>query len=225
MHNASNLWEVRCDRNAHYRAVLSLREAVVLAEVPEKRVRKDIETGVLTHPFVSRIDGSKLCTHWTFVFTLAAVYGNHYLTGGQRKLALAKVDGFREASNSVWRCTPIKYSCLHIELDKYLTLDVSKVFETVKPRVCLYTRGLGRIEEKGEILGGEAVFKGTRLSVAHIGKMFDKGETIENILDDYDYLTEDDVRFAQLYNRAHPPMGRPRLSSGAHGRDAIPSVA
>ena len=57
-------------------------------------------------------------------------------------------------------------------------------------------------------MGGEAVFKNTRLSVKHVGKMREDGEKIEDILEDYPYLRENDVEFARLYFKSHP-NGRP----------------
>ncbi len=70
--------------------------------------------------------------------------------------------------------------------------------------------GLSRIEENADTNGGDAVFTGSRLSVRHIGKMRERGEAIENILEDYPYLSRSDVEFARIYHNAHPPVGRPR---------------
>ena len=50
-------------------------------------------------------------------------------------------------------------------------------------------------------LGGEHVFPNSRLAV--------RGESTKNILEDYPYLTDHDVAFAQLFARAYPRVGRP----------------
>src|SRR5262249_2320441 len=63
------------------RAVLSLREAVLLAEVSENRVRKDIEKGVL---LPLRASSTRPCFRWPDVFFLNAVYRNALLTGQGR---------------------------------------------------------------------------------------------------------------------------------------------
>lgn len=87
---------------------------------------------------------------------------------------------------------------------------------SVSPRLNVYYLGLSRVEERHDVLGGEAVFRDSRLSVMHVGKMIESGEAVANILEDYPYLNEDDVRFASLYFRAHPAVGRPRaLDAGA----------
>jgi uncharacterized protein (DUF433 family) len=201
------------------RELLSIKEVVTLAEVSETRVRKDIETGLLTL-YVIRLRDARLCFHWSNVFAVAAVYSNSRMPGSLRKVALEKMRDFTIALHkSEHLRAPVEWksflSCrdsMRLHLDRFLTLDLADACENVKPRVGLYVEGLSRIEERKDILGGEAVFKGSRLPVSHIGKMYERGESIENILEDYPYLTSDDIRFARLYYRAHPPVGRPRTS-------------
>lgn len=82
--------------------------------------------------------------------------------------------------------------------------------EDVGPRIDLYHEGLKRVCVDDGILDGEPVFKGTRLSVRHIGGMRIKGEPVEDIVGEYPDLTPDDVEFAQLYTDAHPIVGRPK---------------
>lgn len=223
----TNLVSLNCARaEANARALLSLREATMLAEVSEKRVRKDIETGVLNAPHIYRLKDNRPRTHWSFVFTLAAIYGNSHLNGALRKRALDEVAHSRRladeglfsnvdmtkcyyASRSdIDRLVNVFSSC-HVLLDKYVLLDFSAVVKEVQPRVGAYIRGLMRVEEKDDILGGDAVFKDTRLSVIHVGKAFDRGESVSNLLEDYNYLNESDIHFARSYYRAHPATGRP----------------
>src|SRR5262249_939864 len=101
-----------------------------------------------------------------------------------------------------------------IHIDGCFFIDANRVCNTVRPRVTLYAHGLDRVEEREGVLGGETVFKGTRISVRHIGTVFRKGESIGNILEDHPVLTENDIHFADLYTRAHPITGRPRTRGG-----------
>ncbi len=205
------------------RAMLSLREAALLADVPEAKVRKDIETGVL-----SPIKAERLLFRWADVFIFAAVYNGDLPSGTLRKRAFEEFESLLEPS-----CRRHFYSLLDIEavmaaklashrpsrllafrdrvnLGGYLFIDVEQAVKDLAPRVDLYAEGLSRIEEKEGVLGGEAVFRNTRLSVSHVGKMRHGGEPIEDILEDYPYLHKNDVEFAQLYWQAHPVVGRPR---------------
>ena len=215
---------------------LSLRETVVLAGVSEKErcVRKDIEVGVLNAPRVVDMNTSTMCFNWPYVLTFAAVYGDDDLIDSRslRKTALEKillaVSGdpalmyWNVPTVSVWHDTIL--NCLvaskRVEIGRFFELNLGRVCETVKPRVDLYAGGLTRIDEEPSVLGGRPVFKGTRLSVHHVGKMVENGELISNIVEDYPFLTESDVHFAVLYNKARPLVGRPRTSGPSNAHDA-----
>jgi uncharacterized protein (DUF433 family) len=201
------------------RELLTLLETVVLAEVSEARLRKDIETGLYPAGRIVRFEDRRICFQWSDVFTIAAVYRNSVLNGRLRKLVFEKVESLNCHINPpLFHWTDISWAkCREVRLDNYVVLDLHGVCEDVRPRVDLYAYGLSRIEEKDSILGGEAVFRGTRLPVLHVGKMVDKGEKIADVRADYPYLTEDDVKFAQLYYRAHPIIGRPRTRAEANG--------
>lgn len=69
----------------------------------------------------------------------------------------------------------------------------------------LYRKGLTRVVSDGRILAGEPVFRGTRLSVRHIGAMRLKGEPSDRIREDYPELSPEDIEFAALYTTANPP--------------------
>jgi len=207
------------------RAMLSLREATVLADVPEAKVRKDIETGLLS-PIKSG-DFERLLFRWADVFVFAAVYKSDLLSSPLRKKAFGALEGLVEpscrrhfyshldadelmAAKCKWRRPSKSFLAAdRLELGGYLFIDFRKVAEDMAPRVDSYAEGLGQIEEKEGVLGGEAVFRKTRLSVKHIGKLRDGGEAIENIIEDYPYLRKSDVEFARLYYKAHPMVGRP----------------
>jgi uncharacterized protein (DUF433 family) len=153
-----------------------------------------------------------MCFYWSDVFTIAAVYRNSFLTGKLRKRVFEKVESLHcNVDPPLFHWSAVSFGkCRSVKLDNYVTLELHEVCEDVRPRVDLYAQGLFRIEEIDGVLGGDAVFKNTRLPVMHVGKMFDGGERISDIRADYPYLTEDDVRFAHLYYRAHPMIGRPR---------------
>jgi uncharacterized protein (DUF433 family) len=60
-----------------------------------------------------------------------------------------------------------------------------------------------RISDDLSVLGGEPVVSGTRLSVRRIGEAAERGETVATLLEDYPYLTEEDVAFARQFAIAH----------------------
>ncbi|MBV9567237.1 MAG: DUF433 domain-containing protein, partial [Hyphomicrobiales bacterium] len=191
---------------------LSFREAIVLAQVPEKRVRKDIETGRLSRRYGE--DSAHLRFRWIDVLCFAAVYSHSYISAEGRKLVLDKFEEIasRQDRRDHWTAfnAIMVERQLHLDVSGYLQLDLCRVFRDVTPRISLYAAGLARIEQCSEVLAGEPVFRDSRLPVRHIGEMAERGESIENIVEDYPSLDESDVEFARLYFRAHPPTGRPR---------------
>jgi len=58
---------------------------------------------------------------------------------------------------------------------------------------------LKRIEINPEVMGGKPVIKGTRITVESILRRLSEGLNIKEILEDYPYLTEEDIRAALLY--------------------------
>jgi uncharacterized protein (DUF433 family) len=54
-----------------------------------------------------------------------------------------------------------------------------------------------RVERRPSVAGGEAVFMGTRLTIGNIAGMCEAGEPLANILEDYPYLTREDVENAR----------------------------
>ena len=73
-----------------------------------------------------------------------------------------------------------------------------------------------RVQRDPQILSSEPTFKGTRLSVRHIGSMLLRGAPAEEVTDDYPYLSSEDLEFAKLFTAAYPPRGRPRESCKAY---------
>ena len=55
---------------------------------------------------------------------------------------------------------------------------------------------LERIEINPQVLAGKPVIKGTRISVELILRMLSQGISVEEILEEYPHLTEEDVKAA-----------------------------
>ena len=223
--NAIPMEWASCAPEDDIRAVLSLRETAILGEISEAAVRKDIETGVL--PAIKAGRSERLLFRWADVYVVAAVYKGSLLSSALRKKAFEEFESLLEPScrrhfyarrsaktlmaATCKRSSPGRLfaSCERLRLGGHLFIDMAEVVQDVSPRVDLYAEGLSRIEEREGVLGGEAVFRNTRLSVRHVGKMRNGGESAESIRQDYPYLHERDIAFAALYHRAHPSVGRP----------------
>lgn len=70
-----------------------------------------------------------------------------------------------------------------------------------------------------DILGGDPVFRGTRVPVHMIATLLSQGSTGADLLEGYPRLTAEMVRLAPIYAAAYPLRGRPR---GQPWRDQPP---
>jgi uncharacterized protein (DUF433 family) len=185
---------------------LSPTEVSALLEVPERRVRKEVEHGLLPSPPQLDFD--------------MVVY-------------LKVLDRIAELEPPVeWRrrmLASIRNALMHGRLsavsDEFeliagvLRLRLRTVAEEVSEQLVPFYRWRdARVVSDPEILAGEPVFRGSRLSVRRIGHAIERGEKLGTIREDYPYLTAEDLEFAPRYARAYPRVGRPRESSKAPAR-------
>lgn len=63
------------------------------------------------------------------------------------------------------------------------------------------------------VVGGEPIFKGTRVPVRMIAAMKTQGASTEEIVEGYPSLTERMVELAEIWTAAHRARGRPRKLS------------
>ena len=96
-----------------------------------------------------------------------------------------------------------------ISLDS-LELDIARFRAFVAERMQLLRalRHLATMDE--DILGGEAVFRGTRVPVAMIAAMVEAGEAVADIRDAYPQVDENQITLAPLWVKTYPRRGRPR---------------
>ena len=141
-------------RRGGFRATLSLREVVVLADVPEARIRKDIETGLLSPLKAAPVE--RLLFRWVDAFVFAAVYRGELFSARLRKKAFAELEGLVEPSCRrhfyyhmdsdtlmATKCTSSRPSDMfgshdRLKLDNYLFIDVAKIARDLAPRMDLY---------------------------------------------------------------------------------------
>lgn len=57
--------------------------------------------------------------------------------------------------------------------------------------------------------GGAPTFRGTRVMVRHLAGLLRNGVTRQEIAEDFPDVTNEMLELATLYDRIHPPRGRP----------------
>jgi uncharacterized protein (DUF433 family) len=179
-------------------------EVSALLDMPERKVRKEIELGVLPDSSPPRLAFAAV------VCLLAIVAFEIYLRlspEGRRKL----YDGIRD---SIDRWRPDHEPDDIVLADGVVRVQVKHFAHDARSRVeSFFAWKEHRVVTDPKILGGEAVFADSRLSVRHIGGL--PASEKAGILEDYPYLSEDDIHFASIFARAYPRLGRPSESSKA----------
>ncbi|MBF0391681.1 MAG: DUF433 domain-containing protein [Alphaproteobacteria bacterium] len=100
-------------------------------------------------------------------------------------------------------------------IDRYRASDVLVVdVRLARRRLASSLRRLRRARRavivNPEIMGGEPVFKGTRVPVHAVAAMVDQGAAIAEILAGYPSLSQEQIDLAVIYASAYPRRGRPR---------------
>lgn len=174
---------------------LTSAEVSALFDLDERRVRKDIEYGV-----IGRVKSPPR-------FELAQVV--YFCTVAASGLELG-VEDRRKLYQRIAYALSTKHRPHEIELGAYLFIRLDSAVHDIEARLDDFARWKRKLVEREDILGGEPVFPKSRLAVRQIGEMARRGAPVTEILEDYPYLTAQDVEFAKRFASAYPRLGRPR---------------
>lgn len=100
-----------------------------------------------------------------------------------------------------------------VKADELLIVDVGEARKQVGRGVRDLEAAEAIVAKDKATLGGEAVFKGTRVPVYGIVAMLEAGTSAEELLAGYPKLTERLLDLARIWVAAHPRRGRPKSLS------------
>jgi len=100
-----------------------------------------------------------------------------------------------------------------VKADELLIVDVGEARKQVDRGVRDLEAAEAVVAKDKATLGGEPVFKGTRIPVYGIAAMLEAGATAEELLSGYPKLTERLLDLARIWAAAHPRRGRPKSLS------------
>lgn len=89
-----------------------------------------------------------------------------------------------------------------------LAVDTLASAEWARARNYIADKG-AHLESREDILGGEPVIKGTRITCRSVLGRIKDGDTIDDLCEDYDNIPRAAFEAAATYARTHPPRGRP----------------
>jgi uncharacterized protein (DUF433 family) len=172
-------------------ALLTTTEVASLTGLDERRIRKDVEYGLLPSP--PRFDFAAVV-----YFRALARLGFEIRRRDRKQL----LESIRRALDS----TPPPTS---VPIGTSALLKLAEVAAEVRDRISRFERWKAKLVTDDKVLGGETTFPQSRLAVRQIGSMLVRGVSTEEIREDYPYLTDEDLEFARLFTVAYPRLGRP----------------
>jgi uncharacterized protein (DUF433 family) len=92
----------------------------------------------------------------------------------------------------------------------FLKLDLREPRRELATSLRALRRARQLVTSDPEIMGGDPVFRGTRVPAHLIATLAGQGETEADLLTAYPRLTAEMIRLAPLYAAAYPLRGRPR---------------
>ncbi len=95
--------------------------------------------------------------------------------------------------------------------DGFLKIDLREPRRELATSLRSLRRSRQLVVTDPEILGGEPVFRGTRVPVHLIATLLAQGSTEANLCEAYPRLTTEMLRAAPIYAAAYPQRGRPRV--------------
>ncbi len=173
--------------------IFTPNEAAAFANLPPKRVYKEIEYRV-----IQPVEDAPRLSFAALIYLRALKeidfeFSVKYRTALYQRL----VEAMEKHASTV-------------EFAKFFVLQLNTVSQELSELIDQFNKWKSHLVSAPKIMVGQTVFPNSRLGVHHIGQIIARGESLQVILEDYPYLSELDLKFAPLYVKAYPIMGRPK---------------
>ena len=189
--------------------LFSLSEAAAIAEIPLDTVRTALEKKAVK-PSHKRKTGNSVRHQFSvgdvlFVKLLAEF---PFPLSKQDKKSLAQILARGDTRSAHWSLQGANL----VYRSGYMRISIQcKAFrQTVARNLSAYRWGSRRIMSSPQILGGEPVFRGTRIPLQHVVSLCRKNVPEQEITQDFPSLSARDLAYARLVARLGPRPGRPR---------------
>jgi len=104
----------------------------------------------------------------------------------------------------------------HVDAPHVTRVDIVEFVQAALDRTQQIEQAHAVVTTDPEVMGGQAVFSGTRLPIDNILSSLDQGIEFPQIQGSYPFLTDMHIQSARVYSRIHPKKGRPVKLSEAN---------
>jgi len=187
----------------------SVNEAAAIAEVPPDTIRTALEKKSMA-PSFKRKTGNAVRYRFSVgdVLFVKVLVEFPFPLSKEDKQSLAKIlsRGDRRAARWSRKGSDLVYR----SGDMQVSVECKSFRQTVARNLAAYRWGRRRIVSSPKILGGEPVFRGTRIPLQHVASLYRKGVPEREIAEDFPALSDRDFAYARLVARFGEKPGRPR---------------
>lgn len=188
------LW---CVMQTHENPLFTPTEAAVLTRLPVKAVNNAIDKG-----FIPTIAGTR-AGYATRLLDRRALMS----LALERRLADRFVPGLRREVFDALATAPRNAVSLE---GGFLKIDLREPRRELATSLRQLRRARERVISDPDIMGGDPVFRGTRVPVHLVATLLGQGSTEADLLEGYPRLTPELIQLAPIYAAAYPLRGRPR---------------
>lgn len=189
--------------------LFSVNEAAAIAEISPETIRVALEKKSVTPSYRQK---SGKAVRYQFsegdVLLVKVLVEFPFPLSKEDKQSLAQVlaRGDRTALGWSMRGADLVYR----SGEKNLLFGCKSFQQTIARNLAAYRWGKKRTVASPEILGGEPVFRGTRIPIAQVAELYRKGISDHEIAEDFPRLRSRDLSYARLVSRLGKKPGRPR---------------
>lgn len=189
--------------------LFSVNEAAAIAELSPETIRTALEKKAVT-PSHKRRTGKAVRHQFSAsdVLYMKILSEFPFPLSKDDKQSLARIVARKSRAALHWslRGADLVYRSGEMQL----LVECKPLREKVGRNVAAFRWGKQRIVSSPDVLGGEPVFRGTRIPVQHVTSLFRKGVPEKEIAEDFPGLRKMDLEYARLSSRFGEKPGRPR---------------
>jgi uncharacterized protein (DUF433 family) len=189
--------------------LFSVSEAAAIAEVPLETIRTALEKKSVTPSGKQRVGKAirhEFSASDVLLIKLLAEFPFPLSRQDKHSLAQILAHGNRQASRWSMQGPDVVYR----SGDMLVLVECKTFRKTIDKNLAVLRWGKRRIISSREVLGGEPVFRGTRIPLQHVASLFRKGVPEPEIMEDFPSLNSRDLAYARLFSRIGEKPGRPK---------------
>jgi len=189
--------------------LFSVNEAAAIAEVSPETIRTALEKKSVT-PSHKRKAGKVVRHQFSVgdVLFIKLLAEFPFPLSKQDKHSLAQILARGDRKASPWSIEGL--DLVYRSGEVQIFVQCKSLRETIDRNLAAFRWGRRRVVSLPEVLGGEPVFRGTRVPLEHVASLFQKGVSEKEIIEDFPQLSVRDLAFARLFSRFGERPGRPR---------------